>query len=105
MSQAEQLYELVMRDAKESIFLVAVRHAIDTRLLDIEFDVGRGPGPHLEHTLKISVRDEPFAVTTNGIPHEWLPVNTGFIDVRFSRLVGGLLADLTKQAQNAGRFL
>lgn len=105
MSQAEQLYELVMRDAKESIFLVAVRHAIDTRLLDIAFDAGRGPGPHQEHTLTISVRDEPFAVTTNGIPHEWLPVNTGFIDVRFSRLVGGLLADLTKQAQNAGRFL
>jgi hypothetical protein len=106
MSRTEaQLYELVMRDAKDNVFLVAVRQAIDTRLLVVEFDLGRGPGPHHEHTLTISVRDSTLAVTAGGIVHGWLPIATGFIDTRFSRIVGGLLADLVKKAQQAGRFI
>jgi hypothetical protein len=101
-----QLYELVMRDARENVFLVAVRQAIDTRLLDVEFDAGRGPGPHPRHILTISVRDDAsIAVATDGIDHDWLPISTGFIDTRFSRIVGGLLADLVKKAQLAGRFI
>ena len=100
-----QHYELVMRDAKDNVFLVAVRQAIDTRLLVVEFDAGREPGLHPEHTLTISVRDAPLAVKADGIPHEWLPVSTGFIDTRFSKLVGGQLADLVKKAQQAGRFI
>jgi hypothetical protein len=107
MSRTEaQLYELVMRDAKENVFLVAVRQAIDTRFLNVEFDSGLGPGPHLQHVLSISLRDDPsIAVTAGGIAHEWLPIATGFIDTRFSRIVGGLLADLVKKAQQAGRFI
>jgi hypothetical protein len=71
MSRTEaQHYELVMRDAKEDVFLVAVRQAIDTRFLVVEFDVGRGPGPHQEHTLTISVRDTPIAVKADAIPRE-----------------------------------
>ena len=105
MPPAAQQYELVMRDAREDIFLVAVRRAIDTRLIAVEFDAGRGPGPHAEHTLTISVRDSPITVTADAIPHDWLPVSTGFIDTRFSRLVGGLLADLVKKALETGRFL
>ena len=101
-----QLYELVMRDAKDNVFLVAVRQAIDTRLLNVEFDAGLGPGPHRQHVLSICVRDDPStAVTADGIAHEWLPISTGFIDTRFSRIVSGLLADLVKKAQQAGRFI
>ena len=107
MSKTEaQLYELVMRDAKDNVFLVAVRQAIDTRLLNVEFDSGLGPGPHLQHVLSISVKDDPsIAVTADGIAHEWLPIATGFIDIRFSRMVGGLLANLVKKAQQSGRFI
>ena len=52
-----QHYELVMRDARDNVFLVAVRQAIDTRLLVVEFDADREPGLHPEHTLAIAVRD------------------------------------------------
>ena len=93
MSRTEaQHYELVMRDAKDSVFLVAVRQAIDTRLLVVEFDAGQESGPRQEHTLTISLRETSLAVKADGIPHDWLPVGTGFIDTRFSRLVSGQLA-------------
>lgn len=106
MSRTEaQHYDLVMRDAKDNVFLVAVRQAIDTRLLVVEFDAGRGLGPHQEHTLTISVRETPLVVKADGIPHEWLPVSTGFIDTRFSKLVSGRLADLVKKALEAGKFI
>ena len=101
-----QLYELVMRDAKDNVFLVAVRQAIDTRHLNVEFDAGLGSGPHRQHVLSISLREDPStAVTADGIAHEWLPISTGFIDTRFSKLVSRLLADLVKKAQQAGRFI
>ena len=105
MPSAEQLYELVMRDAREDIFLVAVRRAIDTRLIKVEFDAGRGPGPHEVHALTISVPDVGLAVSKEGIPHDWLPISTGFIDTRFSRLVESLLGELADKAQRAGVFL
>ena len=84
---------------------MAARRAIDTRYIAVEFDAGRGPGPHEEHSLTISVRDSDLVVHALGIPHEWLPVHTGLIDTRFSRLVGGLLNDLVRRAQAAGRFI
>jgi hypothetical protein len=99
------LYETVIRDATEDIYLVATRQAIDTRLIVVEFDAGREPGFHAEHTLNISVRDSDLSVSASEIPHEWLPISTGFIDTRFSRLVAGLLSDLAKKAQEAGRFI
>ena len=105
MPPADEKYDLIMRDASEHIFLVAVRRAIDTRLIAIEFDAGRGPGPHQEHVLTISVRDSDIAITADGIPHEWLPVSTGFIDIRFSRLVDAVLTDLQKKALETSRFL
>src|SRR3954465_8557349 len=105
MQSAEQLYEVVMRDAREDIFLVAARRAIDIRRIKIEFDVGRGPGPHALHTLTISAPDVDLMTTKEDIPHDWLPVSTGFIDTRFSRLVEALLGELTDKAQRAGVFL
>ena len=105
-SEEQSMYPLVMRDAVENVLLVAVRQAIDTQHLNVEFDAGRGCGPHQQHSLTISVRDDPaLVVTADGIAHEWLPVATGFIDWKFSRLVTGLLADLVRKAQDAGRFI
>jgi hypothetical protein len=46
-----------------------------------------------------------LVVTANDIPHEWLPVATGFIDTRFSKLVTGLLANLVDKALETGRFI
>lgn len=101
----DSAYQLAMRDAREEINLVATRRAIDSRSIAVEFDAGRGPGPHAEHSLTISVRGLDLAVHALGIPHEWLPVSTGFIDARFSELVAGLLGDLIKKAAKAGRFI
>ena len=62
LPSAEDDYELAMRDAKEAVFLVAARRAIDTRFIAGEFDAGSGPGPHEKHILKILLRDAPIAV-------------------------------------------
>jgi hypothetical protein len=105
-SREKSVYPLVMRDAVENVLIAAVRRAIDTQHLNVAFDVDLGPGPHPQHTLTISVRDDPsLVVTATGIDHEWLPIATGFIDLRFSRLVTGLLAELVKKAEEAGRFI
>src|SRR4051812_8557500 len=98
---AEQ-YESVMRDAKETVFLVAARRDIDTRKIDVEIDAGLGPGPHQNHVLVISVRGAPCSVSDRNIPHDWLPVGTGFINDRFSRLVAVLLSELTDKAKEVG---
>jgi hypothetical protein len=103
--QSAKQYESVMRDAKETVFLVAARRGIDPRLIDIEIDAGLGPGPHKVHVLVISVRGAPLSVRDRNIAHEWLPAGTAFIDDRFSKLVAALLSDLTAQAQNVGMML
>lgn len=102
MSKDDKLYETVMNDAVEHVYIYALRHAMDTRVLNVEFDVDRGPGPHEQHTLRISLRDTPISSTAKDIPHDWLSAGTGFIDSRFSRMVGALLQELTRQAQKAG---
>jgi hypothetical protein len=100
------LYTLVMRDAVDNVFITAVRQAIDVQKIRVEFDAGLDPDQRQHHTLTIYVRDDPaLFVSATDIPHEWLPVATGFIDTRFSRLATGLLSDLVKQAQDAGRFI
>jgi hypothetical protein len=105
MPSVEERYAWVMRDATEDVFLMAVRRAIDTRLITVEFDAGRGSRPFEEHTLTSSMKETALSVSDHNIPHEWLPVGTGFIDTRFSRVVAALLTDLTAKAQAAGRFL
>jgi len=100
-----ELYEKVLRDATEDVFVVAARQLIDTGQLTAEFDADRGPGPHRVHTLTISVRDSSLAATADDIPHEWLTTGTGFIDTRFFRRIAALLSDLSKKAQLEGRIL
>jgi hypothetical protein len=91
-----------MNDAVEHVFIYALRQAMDTRLLGVEFDVGHGAGPHSLHTLTIRLRDSPISATANDIPHEWLSAGTGFIDSRFSKSVADLLEELNKLARQAG---
>lgn len=91
-----------MRDAKETVFIVAARRGIDTRRIDVEFDAGLGPGPHQLHVLVISVRGAPLSVRDRNIRHEWLAAGTGFVNDRFAKLVIGLLNDLTAEARKVG---
>ena len=105
MPNAQKLYDQVLSDAVEHVFIYALRHAIDTGLLVAEFDAGRGPGPHLEHTLTVAVRDSEISVTAHDIPHEWLSMGTGFLDTRFSHRIATLLQELEKKAQQAGRLI
>jgi hypothetical protein len=102
MSRPEKLYATVMNDAVEHVFIHALRHAMDTRVLGVEFDVGRAPGPHSQHTLTITLRGSPISVTGQDIPHDWLSAGTGFIDTRFSGTVAALLQELNKLALQAG---
>jgi hypothetical protein len=95
-------YDKALRDAVDHISVVAVRYAVDTRRLVIEVDANRGPGPHEEHTLTISVRDADLTVFKDKIPHDWLSIGTGFIDPRLSRVAGSLLIELEKKARKAG---
>ncbi len=87
MSEARKPYATVMDDAVEHVFIYALRHAMDTRVLGVEFDVGRGPGPHSQHTLTISFRGSPISATAQDIPHEWL--SAAVIEVR-CRFVAGI---------------
>ena len=98
-------YESVMRDAKETIFVVAARRGIDTNMIDVEIDAGLGPGAHQQHVLVISVRGAPLSVSDRNIAHEWLPDGTAFIHDRFSTLVATLLSELTAKAEEVGILL
>jgi hypothetical protein len=100
-----ELYEKVLRDALEDVFVVAAKQGLDTGQLTAAFDAARGPGPHQIHTLTISVRDTSLAVTADDIPHEWLSIGTGFIDTRLFRRSAALLSDLAKKVEQDGRIL
>ena len=96
----DNLYRVVMRDAIEDIYLVAMRRAVDTRSVNIEFDAGRGPGPHAEH--KAATRTAP------SMPSASPRRAAGEHQVHrypFFQLVTGLLEELIKKAQRAGRFI
>ncbi|MFL6582304.1 MAG: hypothetical protein ACJ8G2_16300 [Burkholderiales bacterium] len=105
MLKKQSEYEQVMNDAVEHVYVYAVRQAMDTRKLIAQFDAGRGPGPHEEHTLTISVRDSDLSVAADNIPHEWLAMGTGYIDMRFSKRIAALLQELDQLAQKAGQFI
>jgi hypothetical protein len=105
MTSAAEQYESVMRDAKETVFLVAARRGIDTRRIDVAIDAGIGPGPHQTHVLVISVRGAPFSVSDRNIAHHRLATGTGFINDWFAKLVAALLSKLTAKAKEVGMML
>ena len=99
---AEQ-YARVMEGAREDVYVVAARRSLDTDSISVQFDRGRGSGPHQEHVLAISTRDSAVSVERSGIPHEWIAtLGTGYIDTRFVKCVAVLLAKLEKKAAEAG---
>jgi hypothetical protein len=93
----EEVYAKSLCHALEHVYVVAARRGLDTSQLDARFDAGRDPGIYQEHTLNISVRNTHLLVTTEGIPHDWLEIGTGFIDTRFSQRIAVLLSDLEKK--------
>ena len=97
-------YEQVLRDAAEDVCVLALRNAIDPGHLLIEFDANRASGRYRVHTLTISLRDSEISATADNVPHEWLSMGTGFIDVRLSRVAQMLLAEIEKRARAPGRI-
>jgi hypothetical protein len=94
----ELAYEKSLRHGLEYVHIVAARRGWDTGTLIVSFDDGRVPGIYEEHTLIISIRDTHCSVSTAGIPHQWIEISTGFIDVRFSQRVAALLSELEKKS-------
>lgn len=94
----EVVYEKSLRHALEYVHIVAIRRGWNTVTLVAAFDVGRVPGMYQEHTLTISIRDTHWSATTEGIPHDWVEIGTGFIDSRFSQRIAALLSDLEKKS-------
>jgi len=92
-----------MRGAVDVLFVLAVRRGIDMSAITADFDVGRCPGPHSEHTLTLTALDSTISVTAPAIPHDWLCVGTSYIDVRLSKCIAALLQELEKKADEAGR--
>jgi hypothetical protein len=99
-------YTRVMEGAREDVYVVATRRSLNVDAISVQFDPGRGPGPHLDHVLTISTRDNAVSVERSGIPHEWIAtLGTGYIDTRFVKCVTMLLAELEKKAAEAGIHL
>jgi len=96
-------YARVVAGACEDVYVVATRRSLNISALDVEFDSGRGPGPHEDHVLTISTKDKAVSVERSGIPHEWIAtLGTGYIDARFVKCVTLLLAKLEEKAAEAG---
>lgn len=96
-------YARVLRGAREDVYVLATRRGLNLRLLSVEFDVGRGPGPHETHVLTLSTTDASVSVEEANIPHEWVAtLGTGYIDTRFVKCVTSLIARFEKKAAEAG---
>jgi hypothetical protein len=96
-------YARVIRGAREDVYVLATRRGLNLRLLNVEFDVDRGPGPHETHVLRLSTTDKAVCVEDANIPHEWVAtLGTGYIDTRFVKCVTSLLAKFEKKATELG---
>jgi hypothetical protein len=96
-------YARAMEGAREDVYVVATRRSLEADAINVQFDARRGPGPHPDHVLMISTRDNAVSVELPGIPHEWVAtLGTGYIDTRFVKCVAELLARLEKKAAEAG---
>ncbi len=96
-------YARVMRGAREDVYVLATRRGLNLRLLNVEFDAGRGPGPHETHVLTLFSTDKSVSVEEADIPHEWVAtLGTGYIDTRFVKCVTALIARFEKKAAELG---
>ena len=96
-------YARVLRGAREDVYVLATRRGLNLRLLNVEFDIGRGPGPHESHVLTLSNTEQTVSVQESDIPHEWVAtLGTGYIDTRFVKSVTALIARFEKKATELG---
>jgi len=96
-------YARILRGAREDVYVLATRRGLNLRSLNVEFDTGRGPGPHDVHILTISTTDKVVVVEEPNIPHDWVATRgTGYIDTRFVKCVTGLIAKFEKKATELG---
>ena len=58
MPKTQKLYEQVMHDAVDVMFVFAVRRGIDISAMTAEFDVGLGPGPHAAFGMTLLVHHQ-----------------------------------------------
>ena len=99
-------YTRAIEGAREDVYVVATRRSLNVDAINVQFDIDRGPGPHQDHVLTISTRDNAVSVERSGIPHEWIAtLGTGYIDTRFVKCVTALLAKLEEKAAEAGNQL
>ncbi len=96
-------YTRVMEGAREDVYVIATRRSLNVAALKVQFDPGRGPGPHQDHALTISTRDNTVSVERSGIPHEWIAtLGSGYIDTRFVKCVTGMLVEARKKRRRSG---
>jgi hypothetical protein len=96
-------YARVLRGAREDVYVLATRRGLNLRTLNVEFDMGRGAGPHETHVLTLSNTDKTVSVEEANIPHEWVAtLGTGYIDTRFVKCVTALIARFEKKAAELG---
>jgi hypothetical protein len=67
-NKVDLLYTLVMRDTIDNVLITAVRQSIDVQKIKVGFDPGGDPGPRLQHSLSISVRDDPHWSSPPSLP-------------------------------------
>jgi hypothetical protein len=102
----QEKYARALKGAREDVYVIAARRSLNVDAIGVQFDYGRGDGPHEDHVLTISTRDSTISVEKSGIPHEWIAtLGTGYIDTRFVKCVTILLAELEKKAGEAGVHL
>lgn len=96
-------YARIIRGAREDVYVLATRRGLNLRTLNVEFDVGRGPGPHDTHILALSTTDKSVSVEEPNIPHEWVAtLGTGYIDTRFVKCATALIARFERKAAELG---
>lgn len=96
-------YARVMKGAREDVYVLATRRGLNLRLLNVEFDIDRGPGPHETHVLTLFTADKAVSVEDPNVPHEWVAtLGTGYIDTRFVKCATALLARFEKKAAELG---
>ena len=78
-------YARILRGAREDVYVLATRRGLNLRSLSVEFDMGRGSGPHDVHVLTLSTTDQVVVVEGPNIPHDWVVLECRVFDQRLSR--------------------
>jgi hypothetical protein len=69
MASSLKNYAQVMMEAAEHVYVFALRRGMDSGVVSVSFDTGRGDEPQYAHRLTIAVRNSGISVTKENIPH------------------------------------